>query len=543
VLTVGRVKRVWIRRRAQNVYRRPLLVGGVGAAVFVVTLLGLAVIPRRARRAVDEAMAAPVARPDTALLRRRVDSAAARVRVAELGLARLRAAAGQSAPDSLSPAHRARRDSLATASANLARLLQRAEEAPLPASYRELGTAPEMQGAPRVAQLLDTLSDVEQSRADFGAAGGVDPIFVALTARVTQLGRELKAIALARRAALQRELARLVPPPPPARALRVATLELDSAQSALTRVRDELAAARATNRALAEQAARARAAEALAASVPAMLPGALIVGLAAGLAVAFTLEVRRPTVADGAEAEAIAGVPALVTITEPRAVQERRRRADRDVPPLVELNSDTYRLLFTQLADPSFNLPFAVVVGDVPLVTATVAANLAATVARQVRTTLVVDTDFQAHSVAAVTRVRPAPGMAEVLAERTEWAEVVRSVVVERSRTIDVLAGGMFGAAGAPEGLGTRLAHTLARFTRRYECVVVNAPLARSAMMPPAVASTAGPVIVCVCLARTPVGTLRQLMDALQASGTTVRGLVIWDREEPVASAPVVAAS
>jgi hypothetical protein len=50
-------------------------------------------------------------------------------------------------------------------------------------------------------------------------------------------------------------------------------------------------------------------------------------------------------------------------------------------------------------------------------------------------------------------------------------------------------------------------------------------------------------VIVCACLARTPVDTLRHLMEALHASGTTVRGLVVWDREEPVASAPIVAAS
>jgi Mrp family chromosome partitioning ATPase len=539
-VAAGWIKRNWIRRRARNVYRRPLLVGGVGAAVFVITLLGLAVIPRRARRAVGEAIAAPAQRPDTALLRRRLERAAARERAAESALARVRArVAAQSVPDFLSPERLARRDSLAAASANLALLLKRAEEAPLPASYRELGSAPELRGASRVAQLLDTLADVEQSRAEFGAAGGVDPIFVALTARATQLGRSIQEIARARRAVIQRELSTLAPPEPPVNELRAATIALDSARDSAARAREELDEAHALHRALAEQAARARVAEALAASVPAMLPGALVVGLAAGLAVAFTLEVRRPRVADVAEAQAVGGAPVIVTITEQSQVQPRRRRSDREVPPLIDLSSDEYRLLYNALADAGYNLPRVTVVGDSPLVTAAVAANLAATVARQARTTLLVDADFQSNAVAEVTRLRPEQGLADVLADRAEWAEVVRSIVVGRSRVMDVLTGGSFGASGAPEELDERLLRTLERLARRYECVVVSAPLAEGELVPPAAGAGTGPVIVCARIARTPVDTLELIMRTLAARGADVKGVVAWNREEPVVGAPV----
>jgi Mrp family chromosome partitioning ATPase len=157
-----------------------------------------------------------------------------------------------------------------------------------------------------------------------------------------------------------------------------------------------------------------------------------------------------------------------------------------------------------------------------------------------VRTTLVVDTDFATHSVAAITRVRPVPGVADVLAERAEWAEAISSVVVGRSRTMDVLASGSFGAEGAPAEADERLARTLEHVARRYECVVVNAPVATGGAIAAAVERAGGTVIVCVALGGTRVEALQALMEALAARGTTVRGLVLWDREEPMVGGPVV---
>ena len=106
---------------------------------------------------------------------------------------------------------RLKRDSLAEAMGSLARLLRRTEEAPLVASWRALGASPLLQRSARVRQIVDSLVEVDRSRSDFGAAGGVDPIFVALTARAAELGKELEGIAEARRASLRAEMDRLPP--------------------------------------------------------------------------------------------------------------------------------------------------------------------------------------------------------------------------------------------------------------------------------------------------------------------------------------------
>ena len=59
----------------------------------------------------------------------------------------------------------------------------RADNAPLLGSFRALAEAPQMRGDPRVKQLLDSLVEIERERESFNAVGGVDPVFVALTAR------------------------------------------------------------------------------------------------------------------------------------------------------------------------------------------------------------------------------------------------------------------------------------------------------------------------------------------------------------------------
>jgi len=272
--------------------------------------------------------------------------------------------------------------------------------------------------------------------------------------------------------------------------------------------------------------------------VPAIWPAALIVGIVVGLAVAFALEVRDPRVADAAEAEAAAECAALVLLASGERTPERRRRADREVPPLVELASDGFRLLHTQLADRSFQLQLVAVLGDSPVVTAVVAANLAAAVARQVRTTLLVDADFETHSLATITRKPQEPGLANVISGEADWASAVRSVVVDRDRTMDVLPGGSFGRmpSGRDRMLGAAdagLAEVLERVSRRYECVVVSMPISRRGTIPIPVSARL-PAVVCVRVGRTRVLGLAELMAALRTHGAVARGLVVWEREDPL---------
>ena len=545
----------WIRRRARNVYRRPLLVGGVAAACFTVIVVALVTTTHGPPPDAQAAVESTVERPDTLALRDTLRVLEERSRTADSALVSALAAArklAEPAPVAASPAPlslAARRDSLVSLIARLDTLIQRAQDAPLPASYVALGQELLASGEPGVQALLDTLASIEATRAGFGAAGGVDPIFVALTSRATLVGRQIQEVGRSRQGELHREIAELgereARPAPVRREPRVEPPDtLALAQSAADARREAngarraLSSARLLNQEIDERIARQRAAAASSSGVPAIWPAALIVGLVAGLVVAFGLETRDPRVADAAEAEATAGTEALVTLGASERTQERRRRADRQVPPLVELASDGFRLLHTQLADRSFELPLVAVLGDSPVVTAVVAANLAAAVARQVRTTLLVDADFETHSLATITRVPREPGLANVIAGDVDWAAAVRSVVVDRDRTMDVIPGGSFGLM--PSGRGRRLdaadtglADILERVSRRYECVVVSMPISRHGTMP-IPTSARMPAIVCVRTARTRVLGLTELMTALRAHGAVIRGLVIWERDDPL---------
>jgi len=545
----------WIRRRARNVYRRPLLVGGVAAACFTVIVVALVTTTHGSPLDAQAAVESAIERPDTLALRDTLRALEARSRTADSALVSGLAAArklAEPAPVAANPAPlalAARRDSLVSAIARLDTLIQRAQDAPLPASYVALGQELLASRGPGVQALLDTLASIEATRAGFGAAGGVDPIFVALTSRATLVGRQIQEVGRSRQSELHREIAELgerearpasvrrEPRVEPPDTLALAHSAADARREA-NGARRALSSARLLNQEIDERLARQRAAAASSSGVPAIWPAALIVGLVVGLGVAFGLETRDPRVADAAEAEVAAGTEALVTLGANERTQERRRRADRQVPPLVELASDGFRLLHTQLADRSFELPLVAVLGDSPVVTAVVAANLAAAVARQVRTTLLVDADFETHSLATITRVPREPGLANVIVGDVDWSAAVRSVVVDRDRTMDVIPGGSFGLM--PSGRGRRLdaadtglADILERVSRRYECVVVSMPVSRHGTMP-IPTSARMPAVVCVRTARTRVLGLAELMTTLRAHGAVIRGLVIWERDDPL---------
>jgi cobalamin synthase len=112
-----RVNAQWMNARARNVLRRPVRVGAIGLVAFVVVLLSLVAVPRRAQRAA--AVVAPTAaeRRDTASLIARAADDRARLTAAESSLAiaraRLLRPAAPPAVDTLPPEIVARRDSLA----------------------------------------------------------------------------------------------------------------------------------------------------------------------------------------------------------------------------------------------------------------------------------------------------------------------------------------------------------------------------------------------------------------------------------------------
>lgn len=524
-----------MHRRASNVYGRPLFLAKVGGVVFVAALATFVSLAHAGARDAHDARAV---RPDTVALLKVEQRTTQRLGDAEAMLSTARArrmSALQS--EMISPAARARRDSLAAASAELAGLLERTDGAPLAASYRALGTAPAMAGAPRVAQLVDSLNDLDKARTDFGSSEGVDPIFVALTARVGVIGREIEAAAHARRAEMRRAIDSLTPPP--VSEASTDTMPLAVARDSIARAHEAAVRAVASARRV-DSVARVRA-EREATGLFGVGTGTLVVAAAvlavvAAFAIALAIELRRPRVADAAEAEALSGARVLATVGREVAPPERQRRAaDREVPPSIEQSSDAYRLLYGQLADATFDLTLIAIAGEHPFVTVAVAANLAAIAARSGRPTLLMDTDFRVQPVATMMRVASSPGVADVLAQRLGWAGAIRSVLVSRDRSIDVLPSGVLG--GTLQAVAEEFGAAVQRLGRRYETLVLSASTPGQGTIGVA-AGAVGEVVVCVRRGRSTHASLRALLAAVEAGGARIRGLVMWERAD--AEAPPV---
>ena len=530
----------WLGRRARNAVRRTALIGVTGGLVFVGMLVTLIVIPHRARRAAAAIMPRASERPDTARLAAADAAAGEQLARAEASLARTRERAARRAlpppPDTLPPAVRLRADSLEAAIARLTTLLDRAEAAPLFASYRALGATPELRGDPRVTALLDSLAEIERQRDAFGATGGVDPLFVALTSRAGALGRALQQIGAGQRVAMRAEVERLRPPPrpvvtlPPIDTIPAANAR-DSAQAAVMRTRTALASARERNRQLDARQERAREISAIAASPPAMLAAALIFGLAAGFAIALIAELRSPRVSDAREIERLVSLPVIARVGPTERVPERsRRRADREVAPVIDQATDTYRQLYLSLADAATNLPIVAITGDEPSVVATLSVNLAVAAAHQARHALVIDADVTVHSVSAALHIDPAPGATESLTGEVEWPEVIVHVMVGRDRTIDVIPAGR--RRGPNETAARTLREAVAHLAKRYDTVVVSAPWLREVPLEQTVSASPRIVVVARTGRTTAVG-LKRLVAAIREAGGSARGVVAWDAPDP----------
>jgi Mrp family chromosome partitioning ATPase len=523
--------------RARNVVHRPLRVGATALVAFVVALVTLVAVPRQAQRAA--AVVAPTAaeRRDTVALIASLQRDRAALDAVESSLAAARARllrpVAPPAVDTLPPEIVVRRDSLATIASEIGRLLARVEQAPLAASYRALADAPALRDDARVKALVDSLADVERERDAFGAVGGIDPNYVALTARATEIGRAIQEIAESKRADLRREVAALTPAaPPPVAAPVIDTTSRAARRDSLRvilgarlRLLDE---ARRTNARLDERAQRARDLANVAAPPLALLAAALVIGLAIGFGATLVQEMRSPRVADVREAERATGLRVLARVRPYVPTPERvRRRADQEVPPLLESGAAAYRFLYLHASSATPGSLVVVVTGRDRAVAAVVAANIAASAALDARASLLVDADPQGVA-AGVMRVRPAPGMAEIASGEISWAEAPVAQVVGRDRSADVITAGA--RPVSPAVIAAAFARDLPRLTRRYDTIVATIalePLLTAPVLP------VPRIIYCLRAGETTVAQLTADIAALREMGAQLLGLVLWDRDEP----------
>ncbi len=545
--------------RARNALRRPIFIGTVSILTFATALLALVIVPQQARKAAAAMRPSALARPDTeptaaalAEAERQVaqaDSAIvlARVEVAQLVAASAAAVSARASSDTSAsdgtPGSATRRDTLADEAALLGRLIARAENAPLLTSYRALAQAAPMQGEPRVRQLLDSLVEIERERDSYNAVGGVDPVFVALTARANELGRNIQALADTRRAALQAELAQL-PPSPRAAPLAVATRPVpdtmgrikarDTARVVAAEVANRLARERAELVQLDAREERARELANVGASPSAMLAAALVFGAMIGFGATLLDEVRHPRIADAHEVERVTGVRVLGTISPlPPSPDRQRRGFDRAGPPYIDPGADGHQLVYLTIATAGTNVVMLSVTGDSAAVSAVVAMNFAATAADEARGTLLIDTDGVASSVTAALRIRGSAGVHGLANGTADWHDVTRSARLGRERTIDVVPSGEAGAS--PEEISAVIAREIGALTRRYDAIViVSTPdqliggLAAALPIPD--------VLFCARVGQTPLEQLKQSLDDLDRAGANIRGIVLWGAPDPIAA-------
>jgi hypothetical protein len=536
------MRAAWVAARTRNTLRHPVRLAAISGTVFVAALVLLVLAPRDARRASQRIAPLSTHWRDTASLLRSIDQTTRRLSAAESILVARRALVARQAvppPDTLSTPARAR-DSLTVANAELSRLLDRVETSPLPQSYRALGESRWLNEDPRVRAMLDSLADVEREREDFGAGGGVDPIFVALTARATAIGRSIQAIAEARQIVIRDSLALLRPAVVAPVVLAVDTLgpmqRRDSAQVRLDSIATVLDAARRANRLTERQLQEARAQANVVAPPIAILAAALVLGVTLGFGTALSIEIGQPRVSDLQEAERVTGARVLAVIRPREIPPERaRRKADLRLPPLVDPTSDAYRLLASHASVSGPSRAVVTITGDVPSVTATIAANIAAVSANEMRSTLLVDADLEKRPVTSVLRLPPGFGVAAVVAGSADLSASAVQTPVGRDRWLEVVQGGTEERGPISSREAEALRDAIARSARHYELTVVVAPFERANDV-----RVAPAVLVCAHIAHSLVGTLRSAVAALRDSGAQIIGIVLWAAEAPSLEPPWV---
>jgi Mrp family chromosome partitioning ATPase len=538
----------YLAARARNAMHRPIFIGAVSVGTFVTALVALIVVPQQAQRAAQAIAPKPGERPDTVVLVQAVASASARVSSTETALsaARVKAALlSQSSVDTLDPVLTARRDSLSLRLSQLDALITRTETAPLAASYRALGESAELSGRASVRILLDSLSEIEHERDASATSGGADPVFVALTARATEIGRALQNIGVARRDSLRVALAALAPPARPS-AFELAQADTmrrisahESAVAALTAETAQLDAARRRVQDLDRRAERARElANPLSAPPYAMLASAIVFGMVLGFGAALAQELRRPRIADAREAERVGGVRVISVIRpRPPSADRGRRMADRVAPPHIDPANDAHQLVWLFIAPPSSSLLMLTVCGESSLIAAIIAANLGALAAEEARNVIVIDTDSRSSPVSSALRLPARPGLRDIVDAQVAWPEATQHATIGRDRVIDVVPSGSGPSLADAARIADLLRRDAARMARHYDTVLIVASEEVAFSGLPG-ALPMHDVIYCARLGITRHENLKRAIQSIRLAGGNPLGIVLWDDVEPAPIAP-----
>ncbi len=510
----------WLAARARNALRSRRTITIAAVATLIATLSALVVLDRVARLRSRDEIPRGAAKPDTmnllAMRARLVDTASTIAQaLANARFARERAARDSEATELVV---RARRDTLAAEAAQLTRLLARAVDAPLPSSYRALAEAPWMRGQSRVRALADSLGELERARESFEAVAGVDPVFVALTERVTEIGHALQAIASARRNRLLRAASSLAPAngsaPTSRESLASSSGDSLTLLSRAEAVREQLGATEAllirNRRADAEIDRRARATRLFGGRVASdlgVLSGSVLFALTCGFALALCVEIGRPVVADENEVQRVTGARADAISTL--------------------LNEPALGVLYQRFAPASAAATAIAIIAPPPGPAARLAIALAEHAAREGRHALVVDADPSVSGLARALDLTPEPGYGNVARGAMEFADVRAVVRRPGELRIDVIPSGRR-VDGPPDAVqSVRFLADFRRLVLSYDLSLCIVPAWDDQPDAGVHQALEWPVLLCLERGRTPLRDLTRLAARLRALPVRIAGTAL----------------
>lgn len=536
---------LWLAARSRNALRRKIFASLVAGGVFVVVLLGLIMMPRQV--AVEAPVGLGEERPDTSfVVKQVVDSREALDRydslLVDARASAVRAASNRSHTiDTVSPELRQERIALMALLDELTVAMEKAAASPLPAAFRAIATTQALIGDPRAKVLRDSLDQVEKLREPFSALGAGDPIYVSLTAHLNELGRSLRDIATDHRAELRARIAPLMPIPVPPSIIhdRLDTMSIIVARGSSLQdyeIAMQVLTDMRTRNAQIDSIIRARRIVANSDAPPlARITVAIVVALFAGFGIVLLIELRNPRVSNRKEAESVSGLRVLAVINPVvKLVDRDRRMSDAQLPPLVDIVSDRYRVLYLHLTANDAKFQAVVVTGAESNIVTTVATNIAATAAYEASSTLLVDADINHRGVSSLLRIPDSKtrGLNGLLDHTLNWTQAVVPVAIGRDREMDVLIGRSEKSASITSADIERVRGLLMKMQERYDLTVVAAPLSYVQQASNTIIPTRD-VILCVHIGQTPLSEIRDAVLSLQGIGRRVQGLVVWDDEAP----------
>lgn len=579
----------WLAARTRNAARHGLLIASVGTVVVIAALLLFVLVPQRVDRALAAQIAALSPERDTLLLH--VDLLAARRALTQLETS-IAAAAMATRADATPPRFAAATADLSVvapiplardrAAHDLQQQLLRIRQAPLVESYRALADTPLLRDDARVRGIIDSIEQRHAEREAYAALSGPDARYALMTARLMQLGQHLTrlaestyATALARTEATEATEAApratvavdtataaallVVRPPMPDRALEHARTA-----AADTVARTERALLDATTRNADLRARRTALRARMALEIPpmAMLLASLVLGLVLGFAVVLWRELRRPTVGDEQELEALTRTRVIVhrAATASLRAARVRRRVDEHVPAIVQPTDAAWLLLHRTLSRIGDVSRYVEVVADQPVLAGAVALNLAAVAAHESRATVLVDAAQRrgallsllptsvlttaSTTMAATSRYTEADtarntvpeAAADVAMENpvhSRW-DAPRSLAIGRDTFIDIVLPRR--VRSRQTGRDPRVAHDAASIVDDLQRLAVHHDLAvyvtdhdLNQQVP-----LETDVVLCARPGVTPLAWLSQTIRQLEDRGRRVRAVVLWSADFPL---------